>query len=266
MNVSLGRTVMIAALALLVAGCSSASRAAQNGPLTASHPITLFAERFDRPNGVLTNEYAFWNPSRRGAVRSSRWEMTSGSLFVKDHMGWTGVPDDRSPDAYSRRGNNSAIFRLTTRQSNFGNVIISMRLRPLDLTDTPKTPPVAWDGIHVFVHYETQRSLYYASVYRRDGRIDIKKKVPGGNANGGTYYTLASGRHRLPLGRWSRVAVTVDATGPGAVHIAMLIDGRQVLSATDTGTGGRPPITSGKVGLRGDNCNFLFDDFVVAQL
>jgi hypothetical protein len=259
------RALLLVVAAMLVGACSSAGQA-QSGPTTPErHPITLFADRFDRPDGLVTNEYAYWNPARRNALRSARWEMTSGSLFVKDHAGWTGIPDDRAPDPHSRLGNNSAVFRLTTKRADFRNVTISMRLRPLGFTQTPTTPSVAWDGIHVFVHYRNQRSLYYASVYRRDGHIDIKKKVPGGTTNGGTYYTLASGKYSISLGQWTSVSVTVGKTDSGAERIAIIIGGRQVLSATDTGTHG-PPITSGKVGLRGDNCNFLFDDFVVTQL
>src|ERR1043166_249924 len=45
---------------------------------------------------LVTNEYAYYNPTASGA-RSSQWVMTSGSLFARDGAGWSGVPDDRPP-------------------------------------------------------------------------------------------------------------------------------------------------------------------------
>src|SRR4051794_34420913 len=41
----------------------------------------VFADNFNYPNGLITNEYAYWNPSDPRAVQSPLWEMTSGSLF-----------------------------------------------------------------------------------------------------------------------------------------------------------------------------------------
>lgn len=38
-----------------------------------------------------------------------------------------------------------------------------------------------------------QDHLFYASVNRCDQTVAIKKKMPGGSSNGGTYFTLASG-------------------------------------------------------------------------
>src|SRR5438270_414667 len=75
----------------------------------------LFADRFTRangPNNLITNEYAFRNPTDVKAVRSTKWETTSGSLFVKRGVGWTGVPDGCKPDRYSQTCNDSAVFRL----------------------------------------------------------------------------------------------------------------------------------------------------------
>src|SRR5579884_3353308 len=55
-----------------------------------------FADRFRRPNGahhLITNEFALFNPGDPAAVSSPNWEMTSGSFFSVDGIGWTGVPD-----------------------------------------------------------------------------------------------------------------------------------------------------------------------------
>ena len=88
--------------------------------------------------------------------------------------------DDEEPNADSSGGNNSAIFRLTTRSKSFGNVRVGFRLYQNKLVSTPSTTAVAWDGVHIFLRYQSRESLYYASVNRRDGRVVIKKKCMGG--------------------------------------------------------------------------------------
>src|SRR5262245_4308360 len=83
-------------------------------------PNVLFRDEFTRLDGIITNEYAHWNPTHGDAAISSAWEMTNGSLFAKSRTGWTGVPDVLVPDARSVWGTGSAVFRLTTRPSHFG--------------------------------------------------------------------------------------------------------------------------------------------------
>jgi hypothetical protein len=118
-------------------------------PLSAN-ASTLLNYTFSSPNGLITNEYAHWNPSSSSAKRSTYWDMTSGSLFAKDGRGWTGRPDDcsgSSPNALSSNCTNSAIFRLNTKNFGYGNVKVSFKLYQNGLTSTRKTPAVAWDGV-----------------------------------------------------------------------------------------------------------------------
>jgi hypothetical protein len=228
--------------------------------------VSTFAEHFTRPDGLVTNEWAFWNPLSPSRVTDPAWEMTSGSLFARNGRGWTGRIDDTAPDATSSKGTNSSVFRLTTRRSDFANARVDMKLVNLGFTSTPSTPPVAWDGVHVFLRYQAENSLYYASVNRRDGSLAIKKKVPGGPSNGGTYYTLASsGAGGFSVGAEQALAATVTTNSDGSVTLGLFAHGRLVLTATDRGTGG-PVIPSGKVGLRGDNTEFTFDDLMVTPL
>ena len=192
--------------------------------------------------------------------------MTSGSLFARNGFGYTGVPDTISPNATSSNGTNSAVFRLNTRRFDFGNVAVNFRLSNLGFTQTTATPPVAWDGVHVFLRYQSQQSLYYASINRRDGTAVIKKKVPGGPSNDGTYYTLASAAHAVPMSSWQAVRAEVVTNPDGSVTMRLLAGGVLIVQATDSGTGG-PPITKpGAVGIRGDNDRFQFDDFTVTSL
>src|SRR6185295_20003970 len=89
----------------------------------------LFSDHFAAPPGLITNEYAYWNKSAADAVRSPEWELTSGSLFARGGAAWTGVPDDKTPDPRSSRATNSAVFRLTTKRSGFGDVAVSFFVR-----------------------------------------------------------------------------------------------------------------------------------------
>ncbi len=158
------------------------------------------------------------------------------------------------------------MFRLTTKDADFTNVAVVFDLKLLGLTQTATTPPVDWDGVHVFLRYQNEQSLYYASVDRRDGTTAIKKKVPGGPSNGGTYYLLGSGRHVVPFGAWDHVRATIADNADGSVAIKLSVGGKVVASAVDRGTGG-PPIThAGKVGIRGDNAQFNVDAFSVTAL
>jgi hypothetical protein len=233
-------------------------------------PAPLFKDGFAGSDGLVTNEYAFWNPSAPDAVTSSGWELTSGSLFRSTQQGWTGSIDDVEPDARSTTGTDSAIFRLTTRAANFGDVNVQLELVNRALTSTGSTPPVDWDGVHIFLRYQSETNLYYASVNRRDGRVVIKKKCTGGTENGGTYYELATSTgttelpgHPIPFGAVQHVGATVVNQPDGSVVLALQREGSTLLSVRDTGVGCDPIRTPGKVGLRGDNDDFRFDDFTV---
>ncbi len=140
---------------------------------------------------------------------------------------------------------------------------VNFQLRVAGLVSTARTPAESYDGVHVFLRYQNQRELYVVSVYRRDGVVAIKEKIPGGPANGGTYYTLAEARAGVPRDSWSAVSVSIVTTGSKTVRIALSINGRTVLAST--GSRGRvdPILAAGRVGLRGDNCQFFFRDFTV---
>jgi hypothetical protein len=190
---------------------------------------------------VVANEYAYWHPTDQGRVKSKVWEMTSGSLLARGSIGWTGTPDAVPPDRKSTSGTNSAIFRLTSIRHAFGNVDVSFRLFNCGLSSTERTPPADWDGVHVFLRYKTQYHLYYASINRRDNTVTIKKKVPGGTSNDGTYYQLGEVQpHPVPYGRWQDVRATVEDLPDGSVRIQLYSHGRLLVSAVDTGIGGDP--------------------------
>ncbi len=238
------------------------------GLMAPSFGAVLLSDDFNRANGLVTNEYAYWNPTDPTAVRSSIWNLDSGSLFIQDGAGWTGVPNDIGPDAQSSNGNNSAIFRLNTIAGDFEDVAVSFQLLNQGLSTTPSTPAVDWDGIHIWLRYQTEYQLYYCSINRRDNNVVIKKKVPGGPSNGGTYYELSPYTpFAVPYGQWQNVTATVKNNANGSVTFSLYEDNVLLVAATDDGSIAGPPLRGpGKVGIRGDNANLKFKNFQVASL
>jgi hypothetical protein len=228
----------------------------------------LLRTSFPRGTALVTNEFAYWSPKNPKSVVSPDWEMTSGSLFARGGAGYTGRVDAVQADAASRAGTDSAIFRLNTRNYSFGNVAVTTRLNVARLSATKATPKVAWDGVHIFLHYQSQFELYYASVARRDGVSVIKKKCRGGKTNGGSYYEISPEikGQAIPYGKALPVGATIRTNPNGSVTISLLRGGRTVVTATDTGVGCAPITRPGATGLRGDNAEFTFADFAVRRL
>lgn len=262
-------SALSAALGLVVA-LTPMTTGSSSPPAQAAQPVStaaasVFAPSFAGRDGLVTNEFAHWNPGARSARTSRDWVVTSGTLMRRGGTGWTGQPDDRTPDARSSNGTNSAVFRLLTRRRDFADTSVGVSLLTRRLVSTRSTPAVAWDGVHIFLRYQHGARLYYASVNRRDGHVVLKKKCPGGSSNGGTYHTLADvGGHRIPFGVWQRVGASVRTNRDGSVDLQVTRAGHTVATARDRGVGCRPITSSGATGLRGDNTDFRFRDFVAA--
>jgi hypothetical protein len=226
----------------------------------------LLVDDFNRPDGLVTNEFAYFNPHDRAAVRSPIWIATSGSLFVRDNAAWTGVPDRGVPGPRSATRTDSSVFRIVTRRANFQNVTVSFSLLIRRFMPASSGPTPGWQGVHVFLRYQSPDLLYVVSVDRVDGVIVMKKKVPGGSSGGGTYYTLVKAQGSAVSGRWEHVRVSAVNDGEGGVRLLLWLNGRLRLQAVDNGIGDTAPITQpGRVGIRGDYTEFMFDDFTVAK-
>lgn len=228
----------------------------------------LFSDSFTRPDGLITNEWAYTHPDSPSAVTSPSWEMTSGSFFASSNMGWTGLTDRTAPDATSSNGNDSAVFRLITRRADFYSYEVSLKLLNQRLTSFATLPAVAWDGVHVQLRYVSQYNLYAVSVNRRDNTVIIKKKVPGGPSNDGTYYNISAYRNfSVPYNQWQDLRLTIEDNPDGSVAIQAFVNGVLIVGAVDDGSVGGPPIrAAGRIGVRGDNAEFKLDDFVVMPL
>jgi hypothetical protein len=237
---------------LAIAGCGS-----KGGPLLSDH--------FGGDDGLITNEYALRHPGESGVHRSKRWQVTSGSFFQRGGRGWTGVPDGESPGRDSTKDTGSAVFRLTSRREIDGPIVVAFTLDNVGLTTTPRTPAHAYDGVHLILRWQSSRRTYYLTLNRRDDTIILKKKLPD-DSPAGRYFDLTPPlRHRVPYGRPQRIRAVLRDLPGGAVAISLAIDGVVRLRATDRGTGGSPIHGAGRVGLRGDNDQFFFDDLEVTR-
>lgn len=240
-------------------------------------------------DGLITNEYVFYNADDPAAPRSADWAMTSGSLFAKGGNFWTGHPDSCDPNATSRTCTDSNVFRLNTRRSFGGNIKVSLALKQdaviansgCDAKDT------CWHGTHVWLRYQSEFNLYYVSINRADGNVVIKRKVPCGDDNSGTYFVLGQYEpDSFRVGDWNRYATTIQTNRDQSVTIKLYDEAksatRPVAEGTDKGgtnpnwsracsTSGKypsshyAPITAtGAVGVRGDFANFEFKNFSVS--
>lgn len=226
----------------------------------------LLVDNFSRPNGLVTNEFAFFNPGNPAAVRSPTWIVTSGSLFVHDNAAWTGQPDRRPTGPTSALGTDSSVFRVITQRADFLNVAVSFGLLVQRFVPAPDGQAPGWQGVHAFLRYQSPDLLYVVSIDRIDGVIVIKKKVPGGSADGGTYYTLATVNGSRVAAKWEQVRVSAVNNSEGGVEILLWLNGRIRLKGVDNGVGDVPPITQpGRVGLRGDYTEFEFNHFTVRK-
>jgi hypothetical protein len=224
----------------------------------------VLRDDFEVADGLIASEHEQAPLSPVAAKRPKLWQMTSGSLYARDRHAWSGPPKGRGSPGDPRSAPGSAVFRMLSVRDDFADMRMRFRLRNGGLFETERTPAVAWDGVHIFLRYRSETSLYAVTVNRRDGTVVIKKKVPGGPSNGGTYHTLATGRHAVPYGSWQRVEARAVTNRDGSVTLTLWVAGRALMKATDRGTGGKPITGAGHVGLRGDNCDLMFDDVVVS--
>jgi hypothetical protein len=271
--------------AIAVAGLVSCGGAAGGGAEAtsgSSQPDLLFDafSQANGPNGLITNEYALNNAD---GVRSGRWEMTSGSLFSRRGAGWSGVPDTGVPDRLSRRATGSAVFRLRTKRSSFRDVAVTADIR---VNRWSRARANQLPAIVLWVRYASEFDLYWPSVLRADGKVDISKKVRGGPFpdNAGTYYILPPYTvrgWRVTLGRWYRIKVTVRNGPDGSVTISTYRDAKRMMTSVDRGAGQRLQLArtgeratnptgairrAGRLGIRGDNADFDIRNYEVRAL
>jgi len=231
---------------------------------TDSNAVLLFDGFRQRPEGLITNEYAYHHPTDPAARHDTIWELTSGSFFERHVSGFSGVPDHISPNALSTNGDNSAVFRARTHRTDFRDVTVSFDLRNMGFSNTSGVLPHAYDGVHIWLRYVSEYELYAVTVNRRDNVVVLKKKMPGGPSNGGTYYEWRPVPYTTRVNMPVHVEASVQTQSDATVILRLTIDGKVLLRIRDDGRIGSPPILDkGRVGLRGDNCEFYVRNFKV---
>jgi hypothetical protein len=219
----------------------------------AATPTPLLHEDLAGADGLIASEH-------QPAPPGGRWTMTSGSLFRVDSTGWSG----RSDAGGYPGATGSAVFRMVSTDRSLQDVDIAVDLLIENLSETGRTPPQDYDGVHVWARYRSPMELYAMSVDRRDGALVIKKKCAGGTDNGGTYFDLTPlmPGAPIPFGQRQHVRVRVQDLSDGSVAMSADRDGH-VFRAVDNGVGCAALTGPGAIGIRGDNAEFRLFDIVV---
>jgi hypothetical protein len=135
-------------------------------------------------------------------------------------------------------------------------------------------PNNSYDGIHMWVGYQSEYALYAVTIFRWDGNLVVKKKVPQAQAhcttpaNDGCYYNLTSETTHKAITTanvWHHADIIFQINANSTTTITEKIDANTILQGIDSNVHG-PAYTSGAVGVRGDNTEFYFKNFTVTQL
>jgi hypothetical protein len=239
----------------------------------------------NRPNGLITNEYAGWHDWDKSAVRSAVWRSDGGSLFSvagtdssgqTSRLGYTGAIDSSFADKYSESHTHSNKMRFWTRQGGLENVRIDAALRP---TAWDPAAPSSWSGFKFYLRRQrdaTESAFYTIEPDIRDGHVYIQKKCVGNTGGGnytadGTYYILAQkGGYEVALGEWHRIGASARTNADGSVTISLYRGGALAAQATDRGVHldgtGCEPLGPGHLGFRSDYLQYYLDDWTVTAL
>jgi len=224
----------------------------------------LFDDFRQRPEGLITNEFAFHHPGDPAARKDKIWELTSGSFFERHASGFSGIPDHVSPNALSTNGNNSAVFRARTNEADFGDVTVSFDLRNMGFLTTTGVPPQPHDSLDVLLRYVSESEMYAVTVNRRDHIAAIEKKMPG-KSKEGAWTEIGSAAYTVRINAPVHVAASIQTQHDASVILRLMIDGKTIVRVRDEGRFGTPPVLArGRVGLSGDNCEFYVRKFSVS--
>lgn len=233
------------------------------GLVASAQATTFTSDSFNYTDGLITNGWAY---NHTGGYESPIWEVSSGSLFASNGWGWTGVPDACATDIDSNPCTYSSVFRAYTDWSGAPvTSIVNVTVKPYKWTNFNQT--TADHGIKVWNRFQDQgHQLYVALVDGQDGRTYLKKKCAGGTVNGGTYYTLADD---TTASEWIMDTVhtarfVVTKLTNGNEYLKLFRDGVLEMTAMDNGIG-CVPLSFGGAGMRSDDAEFYFDNFVVSN-
>lgn len=212
--------------------------------LAAAAEAPLVAERFTRPDGLLTS-------ADQRSPRSEEWEALTGSLFVSDKAGWTGVPDDLPAGPDSSKGTGSVEALYLSRREGLQDVEVSARVLVEALGASAATPPEDGDGARLVLRWRSPFEGYAFSVWRRDGCAAIEKLTSTGRV-------ALTPPMELPPGKgWRGVKAGASSAPDGSTKLWLEVDGARVAAAVDRAE----PAGPGRVGLWTRNARVRWDDF-----
>jgi len=230
-------------------------------PAPAPAPVDglLFADAFAGVDGIITSADAFWQPSNTSLARSADWEGESGTLYRRSETAASG---------------GSRVLRMWTKRSDFADVTLEMDLRLNSFhPGTSDLPAVSWDGVKLWLRRQVvngsssangKPGFYVVEVNRRQGNVVIQKKCGGQDDYDILANTPWSGSpNPAKVGQWERVGGSIRTNADGSVSLELIRDGKVVLTARDAGGRCAPIVTAGKVGVRGDNADFNYDNLTV---
>jgi hypothetical protein len=219
--------------------------------------------------GDFANMDWFWGQTDMGYAQNPRWFAESGIMTLDGGSG--------------RCRSDQDLFRMWTRSSEvgtFGDVKMSADY----YFDAPRTGYTSqgWHGAKFWLRRKLCTNVeacskindngdgnqlgYTAEFQLASNTIIIQKRDAYGCAGQPEpgYYILGSTSYTMPQDTWKNVAGTVKNNANGSVTIQVIVDGVVKLTATDSGACGSSPITSpGRVGVRTDFVNSLFDNIKV---
>ena len=219
----------------------------------------LFRDSFDGDDRVITNHYAYHAPDDVDAPRSPSWEVESGCALRDGNRLWTGELTTNLPNKDCTNGTGSAVFRMWTKRSDFGDVAVSFGLRNDGFTPTGQS----WDGVKIYLRRKDGDNFYTAEVNRREGNVIVQRKCDG-------RYALLEGVRSAAtparVGEWEDVGATVVNLSDDEVRVQVLREGSIVLEAIDPAGSCDVLRTPGRIGIRGDRTAFYVDGIEVRGL
>ena len=216
----------------------------------------LFRDAFDGPDGIITNQHAYFAPSYEEKHESPNWEMESGCALRDGNRMWTGKPTKPVPNRECSNGTGSATFRFWTKRTDFDDVAVSFSLQNNGYTTEGET----WDGVKIYLRRQDGDNFYTAEVNRREGNVIVQRKCDG-------RYTLLGGTRTAAtparIGEPEYVAGTAVNLDDDEVRIQVVRGDDVVLEAVDPGGTCDALRGPGRIGIRGDRTDFYADSLEV---
>lgn len=235
------------------------SKLSKTSPIASNYNDVIFSDPFNDRDGIISNEFSYWHANKACPYSSPLWNITSGTLFAKNGVGYSGNPTKQTSSiCNSNIATNSAVFTMDTKQNDFENVKISLDYK-LGAHSISTDTGNSYDGLHLLLGEKDTQNTYTVSLFRWDSVAVIKKKVAG------NYFNLANEKttQSNSLNTWHHADIYFT-TNDTSVKIEENIDGNTTVSSIDKNSYGES-YKNGAVGIQGNNTEFYIKNFTIAQ-